>query len=167
MADFTSKAAEYAAPYLEPEERVVSAIRTQRRGSSNLRMAGGLLGGAVGSVASVVVGTFSSRPERGDGPAGATADRWPTEPMLALILTDRRLLVYRRFAFSDKPKEIALDLPRTLIREMSLDVTRSGLEKIPRVRIQFTDGSVVGLETFKIDHPERFIGALPPAAAAG
>lgn len=158
MANYTKKMQPIAAGVLQPGEVLLAGCRANAKGTTNAAAVGGAFGLIGGAVAVAVMRNKAEKEEDGDDVAGSIAARWPKEPQVAIGLTDRRLLVWKRSMMTAKPTELIAEFPREQVT--SLTAERGKLSD--PMTILFADGSAVLVEVVRIDGARRIV-----AAAAG
>ncbi len=151
MGGYADKLQEKASEVLRPGERIVSAIRTQPRGSNTGMAVGGLIGGAV-------AGRQAAKAQAKAG-AGSRAADWPPGKF-AVGLTDQRLLTFS-FTAMGKPKEMTSEFPLQDVAQVVLESRK--LMQV--VRFGFTDGSSVVVECGRLEKVGDFVSAFEKAKA--
>ena len=159
MGNRTERLCQHAVANLVPGERALTAVRCSPKGRTKRRMAGIAAGGMVGSlIADAAERSRGRSQQQNRGPVLASG--WPAEPSLALVLTDRRLLIYRRSHATDRPTDLIAACSLDTIAGMALGTTRVLIQHFPTIEIRFADGSTVELETQKGDRADRFVEAF-------
>lgn len=159
MANYTKKMQPIAASVLQPGEILLAGCRANAKGATNAAAIGGAFGLIGGAVAVAVMRNKAEKEEEGsEDNDGSIAARWPKEPQVAIGLTDRRLLVWKRSMMTAKPTELIAEFPRGQVT--SLTAERGKLSD--PMTISFADGSAVLVEVVRIDGARRIV-----AAAAG
>ena len=152
MAGYADKLQKRAGEFLVPGEALLSAVRTQPRGT-NLGVG---IGGAVGAV---VADRQASKARAGAG-EGSIAGGWPGGNT-AVGLTNQRLLLFNYTAMG-KPKDLVAEFPLDQVAGVELEkkkVTANAL------RFAFTDGSSVDVECAKLEKTADFVQAFQQARA--
>lgn len=111
---------------------------------------GGGVGAATGMLLGAVIGSFRMR--------GAAGIRSST---VVLVLTRRRLLVFRTFAVSNKPSGLAREIPIDAIA--AVEVGKAGLLAAQPVIVTLTDGSSLAFESARLERAPEFAGAFTRA----
>lgn len=157
MADYTKKLQPVAEDVLESGERLLGAVRASGRGVTRA-----VIGGAAGAVGGVtaapamggvgaVIGSEAGAADRAEGrQEEEAAGLPPLPPQMALGLTDRRLLIFKRSALSGKPKELVAQIPRDRIEGIEGEDSGSAL-KPDRLTVVLIDGGQVSFEIPRAD----------------
>jgi hypothetical protein len=154
MGGYADKLGKRAGELLGPGETLLSAVRSQPRGT-NLGVG---IGGAVGAV---VADRQASKAKAAAG-EGSTAAAWPSGNT-AVGLTNRRLMLFNYTALG-KPKDLVAEFPLDQVTTVELEkkkVTANAL------RFGFTDGSGVEVECAKLEKTADFVQAFQQAKASG
>jgi hypothetical protein len=153
MTDFTDRLAPLADDVLEPGERLLAAFRG-RAGDS----AGDWERPAehyVGRIGSLLGPRFPRRRPVVDPRTGL-----PTmPPLLALGLTDRRILVFSRGAVTGRTRAFVGAVPRERIRRLDVEAKTVPFGR-DRLTIHLVDGAPVAVETVRGASVERFTEAF-------
>jgi hypothetical protein len=155
MGDYTPKLAKVAADVVGPGEALLAGSRAMSKGSTK-----GIIAGATGAVAGGAVGMAigASIAKEGveEGRAQAGAAGIDHAPQIAIGLTDRRLLIWKRGGLSGKPKDLIGEIPLDLVG--SIDGEDSGSKLKPdRLTVHLTDGAEVEFEIVKADGYEKIL----------
>jgi PH (Pleckstrin Homology) domain-containing protein len=153
VGGYADKLQKRAIDFLRSDERLISALRTQPRGTN------------VGNVGGIVGDTWSgsqSKKAMENAGEGSSAGSWPSGNT-AVGLTDQRLLLFD-YTVMGKPKD--------LVAEFSLgDVLSVELEKkkitANAVTFSFTDGSSVQVECAKLEKTADFVEAFRATKGGG
>jgi hypothetical protein len=146
MAGYADKLQKRVAELLGPDEQLISAVRTQPRGT-NISAAGG------------IIGTVASDRQAKKAMAGATegsnAGSWPTGNC-AVGLTNQRLLLFN-YTFMGKPNELVAEYPLDQVGSVELEKKKITANAL---RFAFTDGSSVEVECAKLEKTKDFVDAF-------
>jgi hypothetical protein len=132
-----AKLTKQAERYLEAGESIVARAKCLPRGASKRRAAGGLFG---------VIGVLAAGRSVRAGPAILGR---PMPRHLALVVTNRRLLVFRLSEATDKVTELTHSVPIGQVTEVRSEVGRSVGMKAVYIAISFADGSTASLEAVR------------------
>jgi hypothetical protein len=153
MAGYADKLQKKASEHLGVDEQLISAVRTQPRGT-NLGAAGG------------IIGTVASDRQAKKALAGATegsnAGTWPSGNC-AVGLTNRRLLLFNYTAMG-KPKDLVAEFPVDQVASVELEKKKITANAL---RFAFTDGSSVEVECAKMEKTQAFVDAFEANRGGG
>lgn len=159
MGDYTKNLEAKAAAVLEADEQLLAGARGMSSGSTAQIAAGGagaVAGGAVGSA----VADKATRGRRQEGrQQEAAAGLGELPPQLAVGLTTKRLLVFKRGSLSGKPKELVAELPRESITAIAGEDSGS-MVKPDRLHVRLTDERAVTFEIVKKDGYQGIVDAF-------
>lgn len=153
MAGYADKLQKRAGELLGPDEQLISAVRTQPRGT-NVSAAGGL----VGSVAS----DRQAKKALAGATEGSSAGSWPSGNC-AVGLTNRRLLLFN-YTFMGKPNELVAEYPLDQVASVELKKKKITANAL---RFAFTDGSSVEVECAKMEKTQDFVNAFAAQQSSG
>jgi hypothetical protein len=131
------KLVKQAARFLEAGESVVAAAKFLPRGAAKRRAAGGLFG---------VIGVLAAGSTARSGPAVLGR---PIPKHLALVVTNRRLLVVRLSEATDKVTELTHAVGLGELSSVRSEVGKSVGMKAIHIDISFADGSTAVLEAVR------------------
>ena len=159
MGDYTSKLQKVTDAVLEPGERLQAGVRGMRAGAT-AHIVGGAAGAVAGGAVGAVIAGRVSGAGRDVGNEAETAAGFPDlPPQIAMALTDRRLLVFKRGGVSGKAKDLVVAIPRGDIG--SITGADSGSKLRPdRLTVTLTDGSAVDFEVVKNDGYQAIVDAF-------
>lgn len=159
MGDYTTSLAKAARDVLESGEQLLAGVRGMSAGST-AQIVGGVAGAALGGAVGMVIADKATAKGRASGKeaeAGAGIAALP--PQLALGLTDRRLLIFKRGGLSGKAKELVGFVPRESIASIEGEDSGSKL-KPDQLRVRLVDGSEVTFEIVKNDGFSHLVDAF-------
>lgn len=151
MAGYADKLQKRAGDLLAPGERLISAVRTQPRGT-NL----GSIGGIAGAAAS---GRQAAKATANAG-EGSIAAGWPGGNT-AVGLTNQRLLLFNYTALG-KPKDLVAEFPLDQVSAVELEKKKITANAL---RFDFADGSGIEVECAKLEKTADFVEAFQAAKA--
>jgi hypothetical protein len=154
MGGYADKLQKRAGELLNPDERLIAAVRTQPRGTNLATGIGGVVGG-------VVAGRQASKALKKAG-EGSSAGSWPSGNS-AVGLTNQRLLLFNYTAMG-KPKDLVAEFPIADVVSVELEkkkITANALS------FAFTDGSSVQVECAKLEKTQDFVDAFTAQQAGG
>jgi hypothetical protein len=159
MGDYTPKLQKAASPVLEPGEVLEAGVRAMS-GGATARIVGGaagsVVGGAAGALAASAIVSASSSPGEA---ATAAAGLGALPPQVAVGLTDRRLLIFKRGGISGAAKGLVATIDRAGIA--AVDGEDSGSKLMPdRLTVTLIDGRAVDFEVVKLDGFQRVVDAF-------
>jgi hypothetical protein len=163
MGDYSEKLAKHAAGVLQRDEHLLAGVRAMAKGHTKGAAAGGL-GGAVGALAAGALQKRSARKQTEQ--TSGLAAMFPKDPMVAIGVTDQRLLVFQRSQMTGGSKDLQAEFPLARVASMTRTQSRVMLQKIPGVLVAFDDGSSIELEIAKLDKPDRLLEAFQRAKGA-
>jgi hypothetical protein len=146
MAGYADKLQKRAAELLGPDEQLISAVRTQPRGT-NLSAAGGIIG--------AVASDRQAKKATAGATEGSNAGTWPTGNC-AVGLTNQRLLLFNYTALG-KPKDLVAEFPLADVGSIELQKKKITANAL---RFAFTDGSSVEVECAKMEKTQAFVDAF-------
>lgn len=146
MGGYADKLQKRAGELLNPGEQLISAVRTQPRGT-NLGAAGGIIG--------TVASDRQSKKALADATAGSNAGTWPSGNC-AVGLTNQRLLLFN-YTFTGKPNELVAEYPLDQVATVELEKKKITANAL---RFEFTDGSSVEVECAKMEKTQSFVDAF-------
>jgi hypothetical protein len=162
MGDYTGKLAKEASGVLADGETLLAGARAMAKGFTKGSLYGGI-GGAVGGAIGAMVGARGAKGAAGS--ADATAAAFPKDAMIAIGLTDRRLLVWRRSKMTGGVKDLAAEYPIERVASVAPDSTRA-IVKVPTLVIGFDDGSTVTVEVVRFDGTDGLVSAFERVKSA-
>lgn len=159
MGDYTPKLQKVASQVLEPGEVLHAGVRAMSAGAT-ARIVGGAAGGAAaGAVGAVAAAAIVDGASRAAEEATAAAGLGQLPPQVAVGLTDRRLLVFKRGGVSGAAKGLVATIPRASI--VDVDGADSGSKLKPdRLTVTLADGRAVDFEVVKNDGFQRVVEAF-------
>jgi hypothetical protein len=147
---FTKTFSNAAQAELQPGETVLAAARGLPKGAV-ARVAGATGGLAGAGAVGAIIGLKVTGKKAEEGAAqGATAGLDTLPPQLALGLTNRRLLVYRRSTVSGKMTDFFGEIPRERIRSID-SFEGSNPFKPHRLTVTLDDGGTIEFEIVRMD----------------
>jgi hypothetical protein len=161
MAAYTGKLAKVAGPVLAPGEQLQAGARGMRWGFTKELASHAARGVVGGAVAAAIPGSAEDGAEQ-----AARAGLPDLPPQLALGLTDRRLLVFKRSAMSGKAKELVGELARDRIRHVEAIASDSKLRP-DRLGVQLDDGEAVWFEVVRGDGAQAIADAFASGPPTG
>ena len=154
MGGYADKLQKRAGELLGPGEMLLSAVRSQPRGT-NLGVG---IGGAVGAV----VADRQASKARGAAGDGAIAATWPSGNT-AVGLTNQRLMLFNYTAMG-KPKDLVAEFPLDQVGSVELEKKKLTANAL---RFEFTDGSGVEVECAKLEKTADFVEAFQQTKSGG
>lgn len=155
MGDYTPKLAKAAEGVLDPGEALLAGSRAMSKGGTK-----GIVAGAAGAVAGggagMAVGNAVSREAAEEGRVQAEEAGIGHASQVAVGLTPRRVLVWKRSGLSGKAKGLLGEIPLERVRDIEGADSGSKL-KPDRLTVHLTDGSHVEFEVVKTDGYERIL----------
>ncbi len=142
MRKIVKKLNKLAAEYLESGESIISGVRVNLKGT----VAGGgfsALGG---------IGFFIGSKVMREGQEQAEDSRIIFSQQMALGLTDRRIIVWRRSADSDNAEEIIGQIPLSQLNDVEFEYGNF----VDKLCLKFDYGLELELESIKIDKGKDF-----------
>ncbi len=149
MAGYADKLRKRAADLLNPGEQLLSAVRTQPRGTN--------LGNIGGGIGAAVSGRQAAKATANAGP-GSMAAGWPSGNS-AVGLTDQRLVLFNYTALG-KPKDLVAEFPLDQVASVELEKKKITANAL---RFAFTDGSGIEVECAKLEKTADFVDAFRSA----
>ncbi len=151
MGGYVDKLQKRAGELLGSDEQLISAVRTQPRGT-NLGAAGGVIG--------AVAGGRQAKKALAGATEGSNAGTWPTGNC-AVGLTNQRLLLFNYTAMG-KPKDLVAEFPLDQVASVALEKKKITANAL---RFAFIDGSSVEVECAKLEKTADFVAAFQAAQA--
>jgi hypothetical protein len=163
MTRFMKKLSNNASPHLAADELLLGGTRAFPDGMRETVwwfLVGFLLGLLIGIL--IAVAAQSSAVKKWMKQARASG--FPGTQNMALVLTNRRILVFKRRG--NKLKKLVGQIGLERIHSITLSARR----RRPEITFRFLDAMPVTVETFKADRPADFVdglGALVPGGVGG
>jgi Bacterial PH domain len=147
MAKITGKLQSLVDGQLNSDEKLLVGVRVNLKGTAL-----GVGMSALGSAPAVVIGSETmSEGQQQASDAGISFSQ-----QMALGLTDKRILVWKRSAFTGKPKEIIGEIQIDNIVDVSLEPGTLG----DMLNLKFSNEKELELESVKIDNGKDFADKL-------
>ncbi|MHB0915921.1 MAG: hypothetical protein ACYC4M_09640 [Thermoleophilia bacterium] len=154
MADQTRKLAKRAREVLESGEDLVAGVRVTLKGTAvGMGLAVGL-----GGIGGIAIG--SKLMDKGREAASDHSGIELTQ-LMALGLTDRRLIIWKRSQATGKTREIIGEIPLVEVVDVSFEPRKLG----DRLTLTLTGDRSLELEVARIDKGQRFADRLKPMLA--
>lgn len=158
MAAYTPKLAKVAKDVLEPGETLLAGARAMTKGATKSIIAGAA-GAVAGGAAGVAVAGAVSGKEAEEGRKQAKDAGLGDAAQVAVGLTDRRLLVWKRSGLSGKAKDLIGEIPVSRIAKIEGRDSGSKL-KPDDLSVGLSDGSTVDFEVVTADGYEGIARAF-------
>lgn len=155
MVDFVKKVQKEKGGSLHPGEEVVGAAFVLPIGSVG-RSVGFGVGGLVGSAIAGAAQKKKADGSDGEPVTGGVAESIPQGKNLVLAVTPMRFLVFEHKVVSGKPGDLLLELP--LGQVAAVETEKQKLTY--RLRVAFSDGSMIEMESGKLAKPQKFAEAF-------
>ncbi|HYT77663.1 MAG TPA: hypothetical protein VEQ37_00065 [Actinomycetota bacterium] len=154
MSDYAQELERYVASVLVPGERPLASVRA---------MPVGPFGGSMGIFAGAVVGAVVQAVAISRSVKRARLSRFPIAGRMAVAITDRRILVWRRGGVLGSTTKLIGEVPLTRVASIEVEPV-PGRSKLTFV---FRDAQKVTVEADKRDSPERFAEVFHRSVAGG
>ncbi len=144
---FSEKLEKHSQEHLQDGEKYIIGIRVNCPGLLTA-MSLGATGAAVGVVMAAQLH------KKAQEKAGETLKQ--SSPQMALALTNKRMLIFKRSIFTGGARDLLGHINRDKIKSGEIDKTFFGYN----LKINFKDDKTLELQGIKIDHCEEFINEL-------
>jgi hypothetical protein len=153
MGGYADKLQTRAGDILRSDERLLSAVRTQPRGTN--------LGTGIGGAIGAAVAHRQASKATAEAGEGSAAGNWPSGNT-AVGLTNQRLVLFNYTALG-KPKDLVAEFPLDQVAAVELEKKKITANAL---RFSFQDGSSVEVECAKLEKTADFVEAFGSAKAA-
>ncbi|GBD87189.1 hypothetical protein BMS3Abin03_01116 [bacterium BMS3Abin03] len=147
MSKITGNLQSLSAAHLSAEEKLITGIRVNLKGTA---LDVGIL--SLGGAPAAIMGSETIE----EGRQQAKDAGIPLCQQMALGLTNKRIIIWKRSAFTGKPKEIIGEIPLSNIKDVSFEAGTFGDKLI----FNFTEDKVLELESVKVDNGKGFADNL-------